>query len=335
MSADLRTTYLGIELSSPVVVSACPLTQDVDALARMEEAGAAAAVFPSLFEEQIERESLEIHGFYEQATEAFAESVTYFPELGDYNIGPEAYLRQLEAARRRVSIPIIGSLNGISRGGWTHYARLMEQAGASAIELNTFVLAADMDATSEDVERRQVDLVAAVRDAVTIPLAVKIPPFFSALGSFARRLVEAGADGLVLFNRFVHPDVDLETLTVTPHLELSRSYDSRLPLTWIALLHGRLDASLAATGGVHRPADAVKLLLVGADVTMTASSVYVNGIEHLRTLRDGLRAWLDEHEYESVEQMKGSLSQRHCPDPSAFERAGYLRTLASFTSKGI
>ena len=333
MIVDLRTRYLGIDLANPVVVSACPLTEDIDTLARLEDAGAAAAVFPSLFEEQIEQEELEIHGFYEQATEAFAESVTYFPEMRDYNIGPGAYLRRLEAARQRVSIPIIGSLNGVSPGGWVHYARLIEQAGASALELNTFLLPADLDLTAEDVERRQVELVEAVRAAISIPLAVKIPPFFSAPGHLARRLIAAGANGLVLFNRFVHPDIDLDTLTLRPHLELSRSYDVLLPMTWIAIWRGRLETSLAATSGVHTAADALKLLLVGADVTMTASALYRSGVDHVRTLVDGIREWMVEHDYDSVEQLKGSMSQAHSPDPGAYERAGYLRTLASFTSR--
>ncbi|MCP3903096.1 MAG: dihydroorotate dehydrogenase-like protein [Planctomycetes bacterium] len=335
MSVDLRTTYLGMELSNPVVVSACPMAEDVDQLARLEDAGAAAAVFPSLFEEQIEREELEIHGFYEQATESFAESVTYFPEMTDYNVGPGAYLRRLEEARKRVSIPVIGSLNGISAGGWVHYARQMQQAGASAIELNTFVITADLDADAATIEKRQVELVKAVRAAVTIPLAVKISPFYSATAHFAKQLVDAGADGLVLFNRFVHPDIDLDTLTVRPHLKLSRSYDGLLPMTWIALLHKRVDASLAATRGVHTAEDALKMLLVGADIVEVASTLYENGPEQVGVIRDGIRSWLEHREYESVEQAKGSLSYAHSPDPAAFERAGYLRTLASYTSRVV
>lgn len=333
MTANLRTRYLGLDLANPIVVSACPMSENIDSLMRLADAGAAAAVFPSLFEEQIEQEELEVHGFYEQATDSFAESVTYFPEMLDYNVGPHEYLERLAAAKRCVSIPIIGSLNGVSPGGWVHYARLMEQAGADAIELNTYLLPADLEITSAEVERRHYELVESVRSSVTIPLAVKIGPFVSAMGHFAHRLVESGADGLVLFNRFVHPDIDLETLSVKPKLELSRSYDALLPMTWLALLRGHIDASLAATSGVHTVEDALKLLLVGADVTMLASSLYQRGIGHVTTLVDGLRTWLDEHEYESIEQMKGSMSQEHCPDPTAFERAGYMRTLASFTSR--
>lgn len=333
MTVNLHTRYLGLELANPIVVSACPLSEDLDSLQRLVDAGAAAIVFPSLFEEQIEQEELEVHGFYEQATDSFAESVTYFPEMHDYNVGPHEYLERLAEAKRRVSVPVIGSLNGVSPGGWVHYARLMEQAGADAIELNTYLLPADLDVTAADVERRQVELVESVRAAVTIPLAVKVPPFFSAFGNVARRLVAAGASGLVLFNRFVHPDIDLEMLRVKPKLELSRSYDMLLPMTWIALLRGRLDTSLAATSGVHTVEDMLKLLFVGADVTMVASALYMHGTGHVTTLVDGLRTWLAEHEYDSVEQMRGSMSQEHCPDPTAFERAGYMRTLASFTSR--
>lgn len=335
MTVDLRTTYLGLPLANPIVVSACPMTEDLDVLERLADAGAAAVVFPSLFEEQIEREALEIHGFYEQATESFAESISYFPELGDYNIGPDPYLHRLRAAKKRVSIPIIASLNGVSPGGWVHYAKLMEEFGADAIELNTWLLPANLELTSEQVESRQRELVRRVREAVSIPLAVKIPPFFSSTGHVARGLVEAGADGLVLFNRFVHPDIDLETLAVRPHLQLSTSHESRLPMTWIALLHGRIEASLAATSGVHTPDDVLKLLLVGADVVMVASSLYLNGVDHLRTLIDGVAEWMAVREYDSVEQMKGSLSQRHCPDPVTFERTGYMRTLASFTTRVV
>lgn len=335
MTVDLTTTYLGLELSNPLVISACPMTEDLDVLARLAEAGAAAAVFPSLFEEQIEREELEVHGFYEQATESFAESLTYFPEMQQYNVGPEVYLRRIEAAKARVDIPIIGSLNGISRGGWVHYARLIEQAGADALELNAYLLPVDPTHSAAHVEDRLLELVAAVKQSISVPLAVKLMPFYSSPAHLAGRLVEAGADGLVLFNRFVHPDIDLETLTLQPRLELSRSYDALLPMTWIALLRGRLETSLAATTGVHAAADALKLLLAGADATMMASAVYRHGVTHVTTVLQDMRAWLDAREYASIEQMKGSMSQEHCADPSAYERAGYLRTLASFTSRSV
>jgi len=326
----LDTSYLGLPLRNPLVVSACPLSEDIDTLRRLEDAGAAAAVFPSLFEEQIEHEELNQAWLHEFGTESFAESLTYLPELDDYNVGPERYLRRLEEARRAVSIPVIGSLNGVSNGGWVRYASSIQNAGASALELNVYAVAADLDLTAAQVEEQYLELVAEVRSAITIPLAVKVAPFFSAFANMARRLVDAGADGLVLFNRFVYPDIDLDALQVVPRLVLSRSVESRLPLMWIALLRGRLATSLAATSGVHGWDDVVKLLLAGADVTMTASGLYQKGPEHLATLLEGLRTWMAEREYESVEQLKGSMSQQHCPEPGAFERVNYMKTLTSY-----
>jgi dihydroorotate dehydrogenase (fumarate) len=302
MSADLSTTYLGLELRSPVVVSACPLTEDLDTLKRLEEAGAAAVVFPSLFEEQIEHEELDLHGLFEHGTDSFAESLTYLPEFEDYNVGPEGYLRRLQAAKRQVSVPVIASLNGCSPGGWVRYGRLLQDAGADALELNIHFIAADIEQTSEQVEQRYLELVELVRDAVTIPLAVKVSPFFSAFANMAQRLVARGADGLVLFNRFVHADLDLESLSLCPRLALSERHEARLPMTWIALLHGRIQASLAATSGVHEASDALKLLLVGADVTMVASTIYRYGVDRIRTIV-----------------------------ATAYERVNYMKTLASFT----
>ncbi len=332
MSADLRTRYLGLELANPLVPSASTLSSRIDTLKRLQDAGAAAIVMQSLFEEQIEHEGLEIHRVLETGAHSFAEALTYVPELEDYNTGPESYLRHLEQTKRELEIPVIGSLNGASDGGWVHYAKLIQDAGADALELNIYFIAADIDMTSEQVESRYLDLVAAVRGSVTVPLAVKVGPYFSSMANMARRLVEAGADGLVLFNRFLQPDIDLETLRVDPHLHLSTSYELRLPLRWIAILKGRIAASLAATTGVHRAEDALKLLLAGADVTMMASALFQKGPEHLATVLDGVRRWLDEHEYDSVEQMKGSVSQAACADPVAFERSNYMEALASFTS---
>jgi dihydroorotate dehydrogenase (fumarate) len=333
MSVDLRTRYLGLELGNPLVVAACPLSEQLDTLRRLEEAGAAAAVFPSLFEEQIEHDELEVHWLHEFGTDSFAESLTYLPELDTYNVGPDGYLRRLEEARKAVAIPIMGSLNGQSAGGWVRYARLIQDAGANGLELNIYFLPADDARSAHDVENQYLDLVAEVAAAISIPLAVKVPPFFSAFASMARRLVDCGARGLVLFNRFVHPDIDLEQLKVVPRLELSRSWDSRLSLTWIALLRGRVAASLAASGGVHDHEDVLKLLLAGADVTMIASALYQHGPDHLRQMLCSMRAWLEEHGYLSVEQLKGSMSQEHCPDPSAYERVNYMKTLASFTKR--
>jgi dihydroorotate dehydrogenase (fumarate) len=309
------------------------MTGDPDSLRRLEEAGAAAAVFPSLFEEQIEQEQLDLFWLHEFGTESFGEALTYLPELDDYNVGPDGYLRRLEVARRSVSIPLLGSLNGASPGGWVRYARLIQETGADALELNAYFVAADANMPAGAVEERYLDLVADVAAAISIPLAVKVAPFFSSFAHFARRLVEAGAKGLVLFNRFIHPDIDLETLRLVPNMQLSTSWESRLPLTWIALLRGRIGASLAATGGVHDVSDLLKLLLAGADVTMIASAVYRKGPEHVRTLVEGLRGWASERGYHSIEQMKGSMSQARCPDPTAFERVSYMKAQTSFGRK--
>lgn len=333
MSADLRTRYLGLELRNPIVVSACPMTEDVETLQRLEAAGAAAAVFPSLFEEQIEQEQLEVHALYEHGAESFGEAVSYFPDLTNYNVGPDGYLERLAAAKRAVSIPVIGSLNGCTTGGWTRYARLIQDAGADALELNIYVVPTDPAQTAADVERIYLDLVHEVRASISIPLAVKVAPFFSAFANMSTRLAEAGADGLVLFNRFVHADIDIDELQVLPKLVLSTPVEMRLPMMWIALLRGHLEISLAATSGVHDWRDVVKLLLAGADVTMTASALYQNGPAHIAHLLNGAKAWLEENEYESVEQLKGSLSQAHCPDPAAFERVGYMKTLTSFSPR--
>ncbi|MGH2660853.1 MAG: dihydroorotate dehydrogenase-like protein [Actinomycetota bacterium] len=332
MSADLRTRYLGLELANPVVPSASTLSSRIDTLKRLQDAGAAAVVMQSLFEEQIEHEEIEIDRMLEAGAHSFPEAITYVPELEDYNIGPDAYVRHLEQTKEELEIPVIGSLNGASKGGWVRHAKLIRDAGADALELNIYYVAADPNLTSPEVEQRYIDLVAAVRSSVEIPLAVKVGPFFSSMPNMARRLVEAGADGLVLFNRFLQPDIDLETLGVDPTLHLSTSEELRLPLRWIAILRGRVDASLAATTGVHTWEDAMKLILAGADVTMMASALFKHGPEHLRTVVDGIRTWLDEHEYASVEQAKGSVSQAACPDPVAFERSNYMRALVSFTS---
>jgi dihydroorotate dehydrogenase (fumarate) len=333
MSVDLSTRYLGLKLRNPLVVSACSLTGQLDALRRMEDAGAAAAVLPSLFEEQIDHDQMAVHEFYESRAEAFPEALSFFPDVDGYNAGPDAYLRQVEQAKSALSIPIIGSLNGNSTGGWVRYARLIQDAGADSLELNVYHVATDPDETPAEVEARYTHLVAEVRGSVTIPLAVKIGPFFSSLPYTARRLVGSGADGLVLFNRFLQPDIDLESLKVSPHLVLSTSEELRLPLRWIAILRPLLTASLAATSGVHTAADVLKVLLAGADVAMTASSLYKHGVIHIRTLLDGMTSWLDEHEYDSVEQMKGSLSRENAPDPAAFERANYIKTLVDFGAK--
>ncbi|MGE5756436.1 MAG: dihydroorotate dehydrogenase-like protein [Planctomycetaceae bacterium] len=336
MSVDLRTRYLNLELASPLVVSACSLTGKVETLVRLEEAGAAAVVLPSLFEEQIEHDEMEAYKFYEDPANSFSEALTYFPEVeDDNNSGPEIYLRHVEAAKAALTIPVIGSLNGTSQGGWVRYARLIQEAGADALELNVYYVVTDPKMTSAQVEDRYIELVTAVRESVSIPLAIKIGPFFSALPNMARRLVAAGADGLVLFNRFLQPDIDPETRSVTPNLVLSTSDELRLPLRWIAILRGQLRASLAATTGVHTAEDVLKMLLAGADVTMLASALYKHGPDHLRALLDGVRSWLEEKEYRSVAQMKGSASQVNSPNPAAFERSNYIKTLTTFIGPAI
>ena len=332
MSVDLRTTYLGLELANPLVPSASTLSARIDTLKRLQDAGASAVVMQSLFEEQIEHDEMQTHRVIETGAESFPEALTYVPDVEDYNTGPEEYLRHLEASRKDLEIPVIGSLNGSSSGGWVRYAKLIQDAGADALELNVYFVASDPEERGEQVEQRYLDLVAEVRASVTIPLAVKIGPYFSSMANMARRLDEAGADGLVLFNRFLQPDIDLETLQVDPALRLSTSDELRLPLRWIAILHGRVSCSLAATSGIWTAEDAVKLLLAGADVTMMASALFRHGPEHLTTVLDGVRAWLEEHEYGSVEQLRGSASQANVADPVAYARSNYVQMLVSFSS---
>ena len=332
MSVDLSTTYLGIELANPIVPSASPLTTGLDHMKQLEDAGASALVIASLFEEQIEHEELEIFRMLETAADSTSEASSFFPELQDYRIGPDAYLAHIQQAKKALSIPVIGSLNGTSEGGWVRYAKLIEEAGADAIELNVYLIAADPDVTSEQVEARYLKLVRIVKESVDIPLAVKVGPYFSSMAHMARQLVAAGADGLVLFNRFMQPDIDLETLTVDPSLHLSTSRELTLPLRWIAILSGNVDASLAGTTGVHTAEDALKLLLAGADVSMMASALLHEGPGRLTEVLQGVERWLDEHEYESVEQAKGSMSQRNVADPVAFERANYMKALTSYST---
>ncbi len=331
MSVDLKTHYLGLELSSPLVASPGPMTGKIESLKRLEDAGIAAVVLPSLFEEQLVQEEVEIAKVYDYGSQAFSEALSYLPDMPDYHTGPRQYLQLLEEAKEALKVPVIGSLNGVSTGGWTQYAQLMESSGADALELNIYYLATDPNRTAADIEQQYLDLIAAVKQAVKIPVSVKVGPYFSSLPNMARRMVEAGADGLVLFNRFYQPDIELDQLEVLPHLVLSTSEESRLPLRWIAILRSFLDTSLAATSGVHTVDDVVKLLLGGADVTMMTSSLLKYGPGHVRTLLQSLTVWLAEKEYESVEQMKGSLSQKNSPDPAAFERANYIKTITSYT----
>jgi dihydroorotate dehydrogenase (fumarate) len=335
MIMDLTTTYMGMALKHPIVASASPLSASVANIKRMEDAGAAAVVMFSLFEEQLRHESAALEHLMTAGTESFAESLSYFPEVDDYTVGPDSYLDLLLEASQAVDIPIIGSLNGITNAGWIEYAQLMQQAGAKGIELNIYYIPADLTTSGRDVEQRYVDIVKAVKASVTVPVAVKLSPFFSAIGSMAKALDDAGADGLVLFNRFYQPDFDLDTLEVAPNLHLSTADEIRLPLLWLAVLHGRLRASLGATRGVHTPIEVVKYLMAGADAVMTTSALLKNGIDYLTTLRDGLSAWMEVHGYASVSQMKGSMSQRNVADPTAFERANYIKTLESYKSEYV
>ena len=332
MTVDLRTRYLGLELANPIVPSASTLSARIDNLQRLQEAGASAIVMQSLFEEQIEHDELQTHRVIETGAESFPEALSYVPEVEDYNTGPDEYLRHLEASKEELEIPVIGSLNGASAGGWVRYAKLIQDAGADALELNVYFVASDPDERGDRVEQRYLDLVQAVRSDISIPLAVKIGPYFSSVANMSRRLDDAGADGLVLFNRFLQPDIDLETLHVDPTLRLSTSDESRLPLRWIAILHGRVSCSLAATSGIWTAEDAVKLLLAGADVTMMASALFRHGPEHLTTVLDGVRTWLEEHEYSSVAQARGSASQANVADPVAYARSNYVQMLVNFSS---
>jgi dihydroorotate dehydrogenase (fumarate) len=329
---ELSTKYLGLDLRSPLVASPGPLTGSLESLLRLEGAGAAAVVLPSLFEEQITHESLDLHSLLEATAETFPEAVSYFPELDDYNAGPWVTLEYIEAAKATIDIPVIASLNGSSDGGWVRYARSMQEAGADAIELNIYFLATDPDTSSADVEARYLDLIMTVREAVTIPIAVKVGPYFSAMANMARRLVDAGADGLVLFNRFYQPDFDVEALEVVPRLVLSSSEELRLPLRWIAILHGRIRASLAATTGVHTGQDVAKLLLAGADVTMMTSALLRHGPAHVAMVERELLAWMAEQEFRALAEFRGSMSQLAVPNPEAFERANYMQMLTTYTS---
>jgi dihydroorotate dehydrogenase (fumarate) len=329
---DLATTYLGLELKHPIVASASPLSKTLDGIKRMEDAGAAAIVMFSLFEEQIRHENESFDYLMEAGTDQFAESLTYFPAVEDYRIGPDSYLELIRKATEATGVPIIASLNGITKAGWTEYARDMAEAGAKAIELNVYYIPASLDITGAEVEQRYLDVVGAVKSAVSVPVAVKLSPFFSSTGDMAKRLVAAGADGLVLFNRFYQPDFDLEELEVVPDLDLSSASEIRLPLLWIAVLHGRLKVSLAATRGVQSGIEVLKYVMAGADAVMTTSALLRNGVGHMKTLLDGVTGWMERRGYESIRQMKGSMSQLKVGDPSAFERANYIKVLQSYKS---
>ena len=330
---DMTTRYLGMTLRSPVVASSSPLTGDLPSLRALDAAGVGAVVLPSLFEEQLEHEIAEVDRFLGMSADVNPEATFgYTPVLDSYNHGSVRYLRLVREATAAVNVPVIASLNGATAGGWTAYARMIADAGADAIELNVYQVAADPDRTGREVENETLRIVESVVEACEVPVAVKLSPYFSSLANLATRLVDAGASGLVLFNRFYQPDINLETLSVSPHLVLSDSDELRLPLRWMALLHGRVDASLAATTGIHTRLDVAKAILAGANVTMTTSSLLRHGPDHVSSLVDGLRDWMAEREYASVAQMTGSVSQVTVSDPAAFERANYLDTLTKYAS---
>jgi dihydroorotate dehydrogenase (fumarate) len=318
-------------LRNPLVVSACgPLSEDIGNIKRAEDAGAGAVVLYSLFEEQLHLESRELDHYLEQGTNSFAEALSYFPEPEQFHLGPEGYLNHIHSAKQAVGIPIIASLNGTTAGGWTKFAKQIEQAGADALELNIYYIPTDTKLSGAEVEQTYVDIVKAVKGVVAIPVAVKLSPFFNNMANIAKRLDDAGADALVLFNRFYQPDIDLEELAVQPSVILSTPQALRLPMRWIAILFGRIDADLAATSGIHHAPDALKMLMAGADVTMLCSTLLAHGIDYIRTIETEMGHWMEEHWYESVHQLKGSLSQMRCPDPSTFERAQYMRALTTY-----
>jgi dihydroorotate dehydrogenase (fumarate) len=327
---DLSTNYLGLKLAHPIIVGASPLVDDIGIVKRLEDAGAAAIVMHSLFEEQIAAEQRATIYHMEIYADAYAEARGYFPEPAEFHLGPEAYLKQIEKIRQAVDVPVIASLNGVTPGGWVDYARQIQQAGADALELNIYYVATDMAERSFEVEERVLETTRQVREAVRIPVAVKLSQFFSCIPNLAYRLDEVGADGLVLFNRFYQPDIDVENLVAVPKVQLSDSTELPLRLRWAAILSGRIRASLAISGGVHTPIDAVKSIMVGADAVQVVSALLKHGPEYLTTIRDGLKKWMEEREYASVRQMKGSMNLLRCPDPGAFERANYMRTLQSW-----
>ena len=327
---DLTTTYLGLKLKNPLVASASPLSKKVENAQKLEQAGVSAIVMYSLFEEQIIHESLELDHYLTRGTNSFAEAQTYLPDIGTYNMGPDKYLDHLSALKKAVAIPVIGSLNGVSKGGWVHYARHMQDAGADALELNMYYLSADPDLSGQELEDNYIELVSEVKNAISIPLAVKLSPFISSLPNFARRLVTAGANGLVLFNRFYQPDFDLEELEVVRTLSLSDSRDLLLPLRWISILHGKVEADFALTSGVHSAVDILKAMMAGAKVAMTASMVLHDGYGSIASILDNLKSWMEEHEYKSIKQMQGSMSQQSVAEPAAFERSNYIEILNSY-----
>lgn len=327
---DLTTTYLGLKLKNPIVASASPLSDSIASMQKLEEAGAAAIVMTSLFEEQLTLEGAALDHYLSSGTESYSEATSYFPEMPDFKIGPQEHLNLLTVAKQKLSIPVIASLNGSSPTGWTQWAKMAEDAGADALELNEYYIPTDLDMSSTEIEKRYLATLEMVKQSVSIPVAVKMSPYFSATANMCKRMVEAGADGLVLFNRFYQPDIDLENLEVVPNLILSRSEELRLPLRWVAILYGRIKTDLAITGGVHTAEDMLKAMMVGASVAMMASELLRNGPGRIGDVLSDALAWMEAHEYESISQMRGSMSQIHAANPAAFERANYMKILQSW-----
>jgi dihydroorotate dehydrogenase (fumarate) len=329
---DLKTTYMGLELKNPLMVSACPLTKQVGHVRKMEDAGVSGVVMFSIFEEQVRHEQQALEHFLDIGSDSFGEALSYFPDPGEYRSGPDEYLENLQEVAAAVDIPVIASLNAVSEDGWTGYAKSMQEAGAAGIELNIFYIPTDLHMSGREVENRYLDILTAVKSEVTVPVAMKVSPYFSSMANMARMFDVAGADALVLFNRFYQPDFDIEKREVLTNLELSSPSEIRLPLLWIALLHQRINASLAATTGVHSAAEFVKYIMAGADAVQVASAVLKTGIPFLEALLEDVSNWMETHGYESIEQMKGSMSQHSVANPEAFERANYIKVLAQYES---
>lgn len=332
---DLTTKYLGLNLRNPLVASASPLSHSLDICRRLEDNGIAAIVAFSLFEEQIVQESLSLENDLTRGTESFAEALSYFPHPESFLVGPQEYLAHIAKMKKAISVPVIGSLNGYSMGGWTKYARYIQEAGADALELNIYMIPTDPELGSQEIEKIYLDIIQAVKKTVTIPVAVKLGPYFSSMANMAKRLDETGVDGLVLFNRFYQPDIDLEKLEVSPTLNLSTPQALRLPMRWVAILYGHVKCSLAATGGVHTSADALKMVMAGADIAMLCSVLLKNGVDSTASILEGMQSWMKVHEYQSLQQMRGSMSQKSCPNPEAFERANYMKVLQKHNSPTI
>lgn len=327
----LSTTYLGLNLKSPLIVgSAAPLSENVDNIKRMEDAGAAAVVLHSFFEEQLRQERLELHHHLTHGTYSYAEALTYFPEPDIFHVGSDEYLNHIRSAKKMVDIPIIASLNGSTSGGWLEYAIAIEQAGADAIELNVYYLPNDLHLTGAEVEQNYLEILKIVKSEVSIPVSMKLSPYFSNMANMAKQLSEAGADGLVLFNRFYQPDIDMETLNVIPNILLSTPQSMRLPLHWIGMLYGNINADLAGVSGIHNALDVLKMLMMGAKAIMLVSVLLRHGLGEIKKIEDGMKRWMEEHEYESVQQLLGSMSQQNCPDPTVFERVQYMKAIQSY-----